>query len=458
MTDPEMNGKRIHFMGVGGIGMSALAELAHARGAAVSGCDRERNEQTARLGARGIAVFPGHDPAHCAGQDLLVYTSAVPADHPERLAAAETMRRGTFLASLLNASRALGVCGTHGKTTTTWMAAHLLIAGGLDPTVILGGVAPALNGNLRLGAGELFLAELDESDGSFTEPRLSVAAITNIESEHLHHYGSFERYREAFARYADNAGGTLIGNLDDAQTAALLRQHSGRTVTFGLDAAAELQARTLRPDGDGQRFDLFRHGDFVATAVLAFAGRHNVENALCALALAEAAGVPLEEGVAHLATCSPVERRMQLMGAVNGVPLYSDYAHHPTEIRAGIAATRAFAKGPVVVAFQPHLYSRTRDYADDFGAALALADRVLLVDLYPAREAPIPGVDAAMLVKKVRACGGEAEGPFTLAETGARLTDAAAEAGLAICMGAGDIHKVAQALAARPRTQESAGV
>lgn len=470
----EFSGRRMHFMGVGGIGMSALAEWAHARGARVSGCDRAANAQTDRLRALGVEIAIGHDPVHARGQELFVYTSAVPADHPERRAAtaqAETLclRRGSFLSACAGGMQTLGVCGTHGKTTTTWILAHLLIAGDLDPTVVLGGTVEALGGNLRLGAGPHLVTELDESDGSFLEPALSVAVLTNVESEHLHHWGDEAAMLNAYRRWlAAVTTGAVVLHADDPGTQSVaeaargevlrIRVADGSATTAGAataeerpgDPAIELQAGPSRPADGAQAFPVWRRGEPWGEVRLPLPGRHNVANALQAAAAALAVGVAPETIRAALATCPSVDRRMQLLGQVEGARIYTDYAHHPTEVAAAIAGARELAQGPVVVIFQPHLYSRTRDYAEGFGTALATADQALLVDLYPAREEPLPGIDSGLLVETTHAAGGKAAGPYTLAAAAAAARPFAKPGAVLIFMGAGDIPEAAAALLGSP--------
>lgn len=438
-------GKRIHFMGSGGVGVSALAEIALARGADVSGCDREESEMLARLRERGIDVQVGHDSAHADGVDWLVHTSAVPADHPERVAAGtHAIRRGTFLARMMEGMDGIGVCGTHGKTTTTWILAHLLLEAGLDPTVVLGGVSPRLGGNVHIGRGSWFLTELDESDGSFLEPKLKIALVTNIESDHLAHYGTFERIREAFATYAKAVehDGTLVAGIDDPETAALVQHFRGRVRTFGLDAGADLRASSLTIRDGVQEGELHEQGGAGIPFTLPLPGVHNVRNALAAVAAARELGIDWDTLTAALASCPTVGRRMERIGSLGKVEVYSDYAHHPSEVRAAIAGARQLTAHPVHVAFQPHLYSRTRDYADDFAHALAEADAVWVADIYPAREDPIPGVDAGCIVEGVRALGTDVSGPHPLPDLVDTLRNASHAPALLVCMGAGDIGKV----------------
>ncbi len=445
----SLAGQHLHFMGIGGIGMSALAELALTRGARVSGCDREESDNTRRLRRRGIEVMIGHDPRHAAGADLLVYSSAIAVDHPERLAAADrAMRRGIFLAQALSGLKTIGVCGTHGKTTTSWLIARLFLAAGRDPLILLGGVAREIDGNFRPGK-ELAVVELDESDESFLEPQLAVAVITNVESDHLHHYGSFMRLRAAFQRFAAGAAdGALIASADDGEAAAIYAAHRGRKISFGLSAAAMVRGEDLGFRDGWQRFAVEAEGERHCMD-MRLPAAHNIRNALAAIAAARACQVEWPAIKEGLAACEGVERRMQRLADREGVAIYTDYAHHPTEIRASLAAARAWHRGRILVAYQPHLYSRTRDYAAEFGRALAEADEVVVCDIYPAREEPLPGVSAALIVDAIRAAGGKAVGPLGVAQIPAEIAARCRGFAAVVLMGAGDIGKAEHALLER---------
>ncbi len=441
----ELRGKRIHFMGLGGVGVSAAACIAAARGAIVSGCDREAGPLTESLRSSGIAVAIGHDAAHAAGVDLLVHTAAVPPKHPELLAAGpRLMRRGRFLAELMADRKAVGICGSHGKTTTSWLAGYLLAAGGLDPTVVVGAVVPALNGNVRLGQSEIFLAELDESDESFLLPQLAVAVITNVESDHLSHYGTFARVQEAFRRYAAGVAekGLLIAGVDDPEAAAIYAAHPGRKLSFGFSAAAEVRAREAEATPTGWRFRLGWKGEDRGWFEVPLLGRHNVLNSLAALTVAGEMGVNEASARSALAVAPGVERRLELLGRLSGARVFSDYAHHPSELKAALAALRAHDSGRLLAVFQPHLFSRTRDYAEEFGAVLAAADLTILIDIYPAREEPLPGVTSQLLVDGIRRSGGRAEGPYALAATGEVVARLASEFDTVAFLGAGDVGKL----------------
>lgn len=448
-------GKNIHFMGAGGIGVSALAGIAIARGAKVSGCDREENEQTKLLRQLGAKIFIGHSPEHLLGCDQLVYTSAIHPQHPELLAAGgRGVKRGDFLARLVSAARGIGVSGTHGKTTTTWLLGRILLHAGLDPTIFVGGVVPELGGNYRCG-GELFVTELDESDGSFLKPDLELAVITNIESEHLAHYGTLEKVVESFAEFAEKGDtpGFLVANLDCPLTRPLYERRRGRKVGFGLQDRSGLHACNIICVNGGQEADICRGDAGFGRLRLPFYGVHNIYNALAALAAADALGVEPERALEGLAGCCGVGRRMERIGRFCGVDAYTDYAHHPGEVAAAIAGARQMAAGRLLVVFQPHLYSRTRDYAPEFALALALADGVYLCDIYPAREEPLPGISSEVIARDIPAhalvgCGG-------IDDIAGDLCDRAGGYGLIIFMGAGDIEKAGRMLCGKAGRYDS---
>lgn len=449
MAGMDLNGLKIHFMGIGGVGVSALAEMARAAGAIVSGCDRQDGALVQRLRGKGIAVAVGHDAGHVAGVDLLVYSSAVPADHPERAAAPRQEKRGRFLARFLDRAESWGVSGTHGKTTTSWLLANVLIDAGMDPSVFIGGVVDALpEGNYRIGSGP-FVSELDESDASFLLPKLRGAVLTNIESDHLSHYRREDALFDAFRTFAAGveAGGVLVAGVDNAVVNDIFTSHKGEKISFGLAETADFRGVDLRQEGRRSVFRVLRRGGELGEFTLQLPGRHNVLNALAALAAADGLGVDADVARDSLSRAKTVERRLELLGRFAGANLYTDYAHHPTEVAASLAALRQRHDGRLLAVFQPHLYSRTRDYADAFGRALALADAVLLLDVYPAREEPIPGVDSGLIAAAAGREIRHVHGPVALAEMPAAAAELARGCSTVVMMGAGDIDAVARALA-----------
>jgi UDP-N-acetylmuramate--alanine ligase len=445
--------KRIHFVGIGGIGMSGLAEIAAAEGLAVSGCDMKASATTARLTSHGIDVAVGHDPAHVDRASLIVISSAVKRDNPEvvraGVAGVPVMRRAEFLGEITGRKKTVAIAGTHGKTTTTAMASFILREAGLDPTIVVGGMMHDLRTNAVLGKGDVLVVEADEYDRSFLAFHPTIAVVTNIESDHLDIYRDLDDIRGAFrdfARLVPEAG-VLIGCSDEPEVEALLAQSGKRTVRYGIGEGATLRATNLRFAEGTSTYELTSGGEVLGTVTLKLPGEHYVRNSLAAIAAALELGVPMAEIAAALAKFRGVERRFQRLGEHRGSIVIDDYAHHPTEIRATLAAARGSFPGRRVVAlFQPHLYSRTRDFAREFAEALAEADEAWVAPIYPAREQPIPGIDASTIAGaagggNVRAIEG------TNVEIAARLARELAPGSIFVSMGAGDVHEVAEILA-----------
>ncbi|GHV20555.1 UDP-N-acetylmuramate--L-alanine ligase [Planctomycetales bacterium] len=460
--------QKIHFMGIGGIGMSALAGLARERGATVSGCDAAANPRA--LAQAGVEIQTGHSPAHVANVDLLVHTAAVPSDHPEIIAAKRAMRRGEFLAAALADDEVIGVAGAHGKTTTTLMIAQIFLAAGKDPTVLLGGISPQLRGNYRCGGrldgarfdgarldggrfdgarldvARLAVAELDESDGAFLLPRLAVGVITNVEPEHLAYYRDFAKVVAAFQQFADQIlpENFLVANLDNAAAAEIFHRRSGNKIGYGKNAAGGWHWRERRCGDGDQCATIFRGEREIGALRLPFIGEHNLVNALAALAVADIYAVAPDAALAALAVCAGAERRWEKLGEWGGAAIFSDYAHHPTEIRATLTGARENYRGKMLVVFQPHLFSRTRDLADEFAAALTGADQVILTDIYPAREAPIAGVTAALISDAIPPEKLAAPAPLPLAAAVALARTMADAFAVVVFMGAGDLDEGAR--------------
>ncbi len=423
--------------------MSALAGIVSSKGALVSGCDRADNEQTEKLESLGIEVAIGHSAAHAEDCDLLVFTSAVAENHPERLAAGtKAIRRGKFLAQIMAEYRGVGIAGTHGKTSTTWMAAYILLHNGLDPTVLLGGVTSEMDGNYRCG-GDIFVSELDESDGSFLLPELEVAVITNIESEHLAYYHTSEKVVEAFELFAEkNNTGLLITGIDNEYCAQIYAGHQGRKEAFGLNTGGiGLYAEDITSVNGVQQARILYNGVEAGILCLPLCGRHNILNALAALLVGREFGVSLEQGIETLAGIETVGRRMEFIHEVAGARIFSDYAHHPTEVRAALAGARELdGSGKILAVFQPHLYSRTRDYAAEFAQELAGADMVAVAEIYPAREEPIAGVDSELIREYIRRIGGTvAPERIEVADITEVIRRYAPDYSTIICIGAGNI-------------------
>ena len=437
--------RRVHFIGIGGIGMSGIAELLANLGYAVSGSDEKRSPVTERLAGLGIRVAYGHDAANVGDTDVVVVSSAVRPTNPEVREAARrqipVIPRAEMLAELMRLRFAIAVAGAHGKTTTTSMIALVLERAGLDPTAAIGGRLSAFGSNARLGKGELMVAEADESDRSFLKLFPTIAVITNIDHEHLENYGGFGDLQQAFVDFANKVPfyGGVVACADDPNVAAILPRLTRRVVTYGLDRPADVTAAdvTLRPFGSSARVS--RRGTPLGTLELSVPGRHNLLNALAAIAVATELGVPFERIASGLHDFRGAERRFEVRGEPNGILIVDDYGHHPTEIAAVLAAARTLGRR-VIVAFQPHRYSRTAALMEDFGPALAAADRVVLTDIYAAGEDPMPGVTLEALAAAVRKrVTAPVDVAPTLDDVVTAIAAAAREGDVVITLGAGSI-------------------
>lgn len=403
----------VHFVGIGGIGMSGLAELLASLGYRVSGSDATASDLTRRLEGMGVRVFEGHAAGHLGDADAVVVSSAVGADNPEVLAARErgipVVPRGELLAELMRTRHGIAIGGAHGKTTTTSMVAFVLQQAGLDPTAVIGGRLRAFGSNARLGQSRYFVAEADESDGSFLMLAPEVAVVTNVEADHLDNYGGFEKVKENFARFVDRIepGGTLVAGADDPVAVELADRARARGLavrTYGEAEGADLRVTGFTPRGLGSRFRIGGFGE----VELNVPGRHNALNAAAVVAVAQALGHDDEPVRAGLAAFGGAMRRLERKGEAGGVEVFDSYAHHPTELTADLDAARDYlgqkeGGGRIVAVFQPHLYSRTRFFAAEFGAALGLADVAVVMDVYGAREDPEPGVTGALVADAVPA-------------------------------------------------------
>ena len=450
----------IHVVGIGGIGMSGIAEVMHNLGYAVQGSDIAESYVVEGLRKRGIKVIVGHDAANVAGAAVVVTSTAVRRTNPEVAAALAqripVVRRAEMLAELMRLKRTVAVAGTHGKTTTTSMIAAMLDAGGVDPTVINGGIINSYGSNARLGASEWMVVEADESDGSFLRLDGTIAVVTNIDPEHLDHYGSFDAVKEAFVEFVENVPfyGAAILCVDHPEVQGIIpRIRDRRVITYGFSAQADVRGDNVTPVPGGNRFDVVVRARDGATRriggiALPMPGRHNVQNALAAVAVALEMGCAdavIQRGFADFAG---VKRRFTQVGEVAGATIIDDYAHHPVEIRAVLSAAREGATGRVIAVAQPHRFTRLRDLMDAFQGAFNDADTVYVTPVYPAGEAPIEGVDAEALVAGLRARGHRAAvaiaGPEALA---AELAATLAPGDTVVCLGAGDITKWAAGLA-----------
>jgi UDP-N-acetylmuramate--alanine ligase len=460
--------RRIHFVGVGGIGMSGIAELLANLGYTVSGSDAKRSSVTDRLAALGVTVATaGHAAVNVGAADVVVYSSAVRPDNPEvveaRARRIPVIPRAEMLAELMRLRFGIAVAGAHGKTSTTSMIALVLERAGLDPTAVIGGRLSAFGSNARLGQGEYMVAEADESDRSFLKLSPSVAVITNIDREHMDAYGGFADLQQAFVDFANKVPfyGAVVACADDVELSHVLPRFTRRVVTYGIADGPAPGGQAARPfdisaidvvlEGFGSRCVVVqRHGHTQAELgllTLAVPGRHSVRNALAAVAVGLELDVPFAKIAAALAEFHGAERRFERRGTIHGITVVDDYGHHPTEIAAVLSAARAARPGRIIVAFQPHRYTRTRDLMAEFGQALAAADEVVLTDIYAASEDPIAGITVDALAAAVSA-GREQPAHVVrrLEDVAAAVADLALPGDLVLTLGAGSIGGLATAL------------
>jgi UDP-N-acetylmuramate--alanine ligase len=455
----------VHFMGVAGAGMISLAELLLRSGRAVTGCDLQADPGARALARYGGTVFHGHDPAHVEEALALVITAAVPSDHPEILAAKErgipVLKRAELLGEWVKQGRTVAVAGTHGKTTTTAMATEILIAAGMDPTGFVGGRVNDWGSNLRFGSSDLFVVEADEYDRSFHQLHPQVAIVTNLEADHLDIYGDLEGVLEAFHTFLDGVSedGHVAVCGDDHGAANLLPRLAGRGWSYGVNPGSQLRAVGIREEKGKTLFQVVEEGMYRGDMTLEVPGLHNVRNALGAASSARFLDVDWGEIREGLRRFKGVGRRFQLLGEAGGVMVVDDYAHHPTEIRATLEAARSrYPERRIVAVFQPHLFSRTRDFAPEFGRALAQADEVWVSEIYPAREEPVEGVTGMLVVQAALDAG--AEHVFfhpELSEFPQELLPTFRSGDLCLTMGAGSIEFLGEDLLAALRDEHGSG-
>lgn len=403
--------KHIYFVGIGGAGMSGIAEVLLNLGYRVSGSDLKLSETTERLQKRGATVYQGHHEQHVTDVDVVVTSSAVKTGNPEVIAARSraipVIPRAEMLAELMRLKYGIAVAGAHGKTTTTSLIGTVLDRGGISPTVVIGGKLNTINTNTILGSGDFMVVEADESDGSFLKLSPTIAVVTNIDPEHLDHYGSVDEIKRAFITFSNKIPfyGLTILCLDNQHVQDLIPRLEKRYLTYGLTPQADLQACDISARGLAMNFTVLRHREELGTIELPIPGVHNVLNALAAIATAMEIKLPFPIIQEALKTFGGVQRRFQLKGTFNGINLIDDYGHHPTEIQATLRAAKAIWKGRLVVLFQPHRYTRTRDLYREFLSAFNQADLLLLTDIYPAGEDPLPGVTSEVLFRGIRERG-----------------------------------------------------
>jgi UDP-N-acetylmuramate--alanine ligase len=441
--------RSVHFMGIGGAGMSALALIALRRGVAVSGCDMDL-AGAADLAALGARIAQGHNPAHLAGVRAVVVTAAVPSDHPELQRAREMglpiIPRKEALAELIEGSRAVGVAGTHGKTTTTVMATEALTAAGFNPTGIAGGRVSSWGGNARVAGDTLFVVEADEFDKAFLTLHPTVAIVNNVEPDHLECYGSMAALEDAFVEFAGRAHVAIV-NADDPGARRIGDRAGTAVLRFGCSPDADIRISDVAQQADATSARILWRNSRSLNLRLRVPGLHNLRNAVAALAAVDALDGALEPAAAALAEFQGVGRRFERLGEFGGVAVVDDYAHHPSELAATLSAARqAFPGRRLVAVFQPHLYSRTAAHGEAMGEALAVADLVFVTEIYPAREQPIAGVSGQQVADAAERAGADARFQPTRADVGRNVFRELRAGDVVLTLGAGDITRVAPEL------------
>ena len=443
----------VHFVGIGGYGMSAIAYVLKGQGTVVTGSDVQPSSRTERLSRIGVPIAYGHSEENQAGADVVVYSTDVPADNVEVSAArrrgAQVVHRSEMLARILESGRGICVTGTHGKTTTTSMISAILIEAGLDPSVVVGGELDWLDGNARIGHGPIIVAEADESDGSFLRYHPEIAVLTNAEPEHLDHYaGDFANVVAAYRSFLAGTTGTPFVCHDSTLVREIARKSGRPCVSYGLQRGSDYRAMRLRTvPGGGHRFTAVGPKGTIARFELHVPGLHNVRNALAAIGVADSLGVAAGAMVGALHRFRNAARRFEVVGRGRGITVVSDYAHHPTEIGAVLEAARELRPQRVLAVFQPQRYARTKLLFEEFAQAFMLADEVWLLDIYaPPGEAPIPGISSERLARAMAAHGTVVHHVPGAAEAAESLQAAMRRGDVVMVMGAGDVYRLAQEL------------
>ncbi len=443
--------KKLHFVGIGGSGMSGIAEVLHNMGFKITGSDLKKTAVTERLESLGIPINYGHRPENIDDADVVVISTAVPDDNPEVVAARElkipVIRRADMLAELMRMKYSVAVSGAHGKTTTTSMIAKVLEDAGLDPTIVVGGRIKGLGTGAKLGSSEYLVAEADESDKSFLKLFPTIAVITNIDEEHLDTYKNFDAIKDAFVQFAERVPfyGLVTLNLDDPGARSILPRINKRIMTYGLSRQADVHARDVQIEGMTSRYRAYYREHFLASVELQVPGIHNIKNSLSAFVVGIELEIPPDIVAKALSSFTGVMRRFEIKGERDGVKVVDDYGHHPSEIAAVLQSARRYWDGRIIVVFQPHRYTRTYYLHRKFGPVFNDADKVIVMPIYPAGEKPIEGVSAELICKAIRDSGhrdvtlvsGHEEALQLLRET-------AKEGDLVITLGAGDVWKVGE--------------
>ena len=449
--------RKIHFIGVGGAGMSALARILLDKGYEVSGSDKKMSATAGQLAERGAKIFEGHDAANVKGADAVVVSTAIPENNVEVAAAKSQgipiLHRSDVNAALLNAAKGIAVAGAHGKTTTTSMIGLILEHGGVDPTIIIGGQVDYLaDGNARLGRGEYLVSEADESDGSFLKLMPHIAVVTNVENDHMDHYGTMENIKKAFRQFLENTDektGTCVLCAENENLREISKNLPRRVAFYGTSEDAEYRAANIAPEGAGVAFDVEKDGKKLTRVRLNIPGRHNVLNALGSVVTGILCGVSPGKAAEALALFHGAKRRFETKGRAAGVWIVDDYAHHPTEIMATLKAARQTSPKRLICAFQPHRYSRTQLLQKEFGGAFVDADLLVLTDIYSAGEAPIEGVSGETIVSAVAETTGQTTKYIkSRADVAPYLESIVRDGDLVLTMGAGDIYRTGEELLA----------
>ncbi|MFC1804961.1 UDP-N-acetylmuramate--L-alanine ligase [Candidatus Omnitrophota bacterium] len=445
--------KRIHFIGIGGIGMSGVAKLFLRQGAEVSGSDIKDGKMVRALKQAGAEVFLGHSPENVRDKELVVYSSAIAEDNPELCAAREQgttlLKRAEALAELMREKTVITVTGSHGKTTTTSLLSHVMLEAGLTPTAAIGGILLESGTNAMLGEGEFFVAEADESDGSFLHYQPTYSIITNLDREHLDYYGDSASQAQAFSKFLEKTSdsGCAFCCGDDPGLAAILKGYRKRLVRFGFNQDCDILAREIRVCGFSRNFDCLYKGRSLGRFELALAGAHNISNALAVIAVGIELGISPGVISGALASYKGARRRLEVRYKDKGYLLVDDYAHHPTEIRATLAALKELKPRRLIAAFQPHRYTRTKLLLKEFACCFGSADKLIITDIYPAGEAPIKGIDGMSIFEEVKRHSPDQDLRFLAKEEiCAQILNDLKPQDLVVTLGAGDITKVCDEL------------
>lgn len=442
--------KKMHFIGIGGIGMSGIAEILINLGFEVSGSDLRESEQTKRLQSLGAKTFVGHFPSNIEDYHVVVTSSAINPNNPELLEAKNrkipVIHRSEMLAELVRMKYGIGIAGTHGKTTTSSLLAYVLDNGGLNPTSIVGGKVLNFGSNAKIGQGEYIVFEADESDGSFLKLLPAIGIVTNIDADHLDHYGYFEGLKDAFLQYINNIPfyGYSVLCIDDIQVADLLPRIERPYVTYGLSEKADFSARNIHCNNAKTQYDCYFHENFLGTIESNLLGNHNVVNSLAVVAVAYELGLEFSKISSGIASFKGVGRRIERIGEEKGILVVDDYGHHPTEVKATLAALKKLGRRLVVI-FQPHRFTRTQLLSEEFGQAFGDADQLFLTEIYSAGEEPIPGVSSELIRKGVEKHQGKnVEIISKFSDIPERIATACKAGDIVVTLGAGDIYKAGQ--------------